>query len=199
MAQITKDNRSGSEAWTFILYENFKGHVVPTKLLPLLQEDLRERFGPGEYGDKLHQAPESQRFVDTWGIDLPGMLLTSRKYHHVSIPGLDLEIPCQDAEYFLEDLQKLEPRKFSDGTVYYKLHGWLQCIVLTEENRQLMIADIEKALPAIREQAEADRQALNAGCAAAEKAGKLVRIQALKNDPVAPGTPLSGAPTLEKN
>lgn len=191
------DNKSGSQDWTFLLLEGFKGHVVPTKLLPQLMTDLRSRAPAKEF----NEIPVNQRFVDEWGIDLPGMMMADRGYEHIPVTGLDLEVPYNDMRILMGLLERAEPRKFADGTTYYKWHGWMHCIVLTQEQRDVALAHMRTRDDAVNALANLESQEFTRRIAEVNKVSpvKIVHVDTVKNDPIPAGTLLSGTPSRERN
>lgn len=183
--------------WTLIRLEHWKATYVSKALLPQLLQDYEARG----YDPKV--PPLFQKDVDEAGIDYPGMIMTTRTWVDISLePGFSLGFPTMDAEDFLDDMKDLQMRRFGDGTPYYKLHGWLQCIVLTPAQLDLAIAYLRDNLKVIRENAQRENDIFTGAIKATnEAAGRtvIVRPEVEKNDPIPKGTPLSGMPSREKN
>jgi hypothetical protein len=118
--------------------KNTLPHFVPAAVLPQLLQDLQTR-----YASKVKR----QKRTEFGSFDMPGMVPVHREW---SLNALDdhrftLAIPLMDVSEFLTLLRKLQPRTFADGTEYYKLHGFMRCIVLLPQHKQ----ELEKALVGI--------------------------------------------------
>lgn len=66
-------------------------------------------------------------------IELPGPVLMDRTYQSIKIEDFKLKIPTSDFEYFYFKLEESPLRKFKSGNEYYKLHGWMTCVMFTKE------------------------------------------------------------------
>lgn len=137
---------SGS-LWGFMLSSGWKGHFCPTSLMAELIEDSNRR---GHELGILEQA--SKGFID-----MPGMIMTDRSHETIRIDTFDLTIPTQDYEYFYMELKKGPKRKFPSGQEYYKIHGWLVCVVFTPEQRDMILAAMKERLEnGVKERAKAE-------------------------------------------
>jgi hypothetical protein len=182
--------------WTHILYAGACGHIVPTELVPQLKADLRVRgvdTGAKDFPDKV---------IDKAALDLPGMVMADRRWANIACgaPELVLSFPYSDFEYFLEKLQGLPLRHFADGSPYYKLHGWMNAIVLTPELRRTVLAYMLANLDAVRTSATAEDQEFERRLAGvnADKV-RVLRAKVVKNKPIPQGTMMSGRPSRERN
>jgi hypothetical protein len=118
--------------------DNTLPHYAPAAVVPQLLQDLQQRF------DSKLKRKRRTAFAT---IDLPGMVPTHREW---SLNALDdhrftLGIPLMDVSEMLARLRKLQPRTFADGTTYYKLHGFMRCLVLLPQHKQ----ELEKELAGI--------------------------------------------------
>lgn len=146
--------------------KNTTPHFAPRAVVPLLLQDLRARFN-----SKLRR----QKRTEFGTFDLPGMVPIHREW---SLNALDdhhftLGIPLMDVSEILDRLRKLEPRTFADGTTYYKLHGFMRCLVLLPKHK----AELEKELAGIEPTAARrglhDLLQMAPGVKRAEAAGRL--------------------------
>lgn len=141
--------------WAFVWVTGYKPHFCPKKLANGLLADLsgREHDTPG---DGLIFKVEG---TDSGGIDLPGMCMVDRPYEEIKIDTFKLSIPSQDFTHFVRALFEAPERMFADGEKYYKIHGWMHCIVFTPEQRDMVLKAMEEMLPeAARKAEEADRE-----------------------------------------
>ena len=135
--------------WTGVRSLTLKYHYCPSSLLPDLLVDLKER-----YGEECETKP-----ITTGLIDLPGMIMTDRPIEELEVDGFTLKIPSQDFEVFAGRLFKLTPRRFNSGKEYYKLHGWMQCLVLTPSQHAALLSLMDKMLPEVSKRGkEADKE-----------------------------------------
>lgn len=78
-------------------------------------------------------------------IDLPGMILADRKIATFFIQGFAVSFPNNEVEYFMNRLLE-SPERVSRDVKYYKLHGWLHCLVLTPDMRDELLLDMKMHL-----------------------------------------------------
>ncbi len=144
------------ELWAFVFVPGYKGHYCPRALAASLNADLearRQRDHADADGD-----PDMKSVIEG-GIDLPGMIMVDRPIEKIKIDTFTLSIPSQDFAEFTRELAFVHKRVFADGKEYYKIHGWLQCVVFTPEQRDLVLNAMREMLPAVKERAEkADRE-----------------------------------------
>jgi hypothetical protein len=122
----------------------WKGQTVPRLLIADLIADMEQR-GNGKIVGKI---------VTEMGIDMPGMMMIDRGYQHIKLDTLDISIPYSDFTSFTSQLSGLKKRMFASGKEYYKLHGWLQAIVLTTAQRDLLLREMVDRAPAVEKLAE---------------------------------------------
>lgn len=136
--------------WVFACFEQAKGHYVPKKLLPHLIADMAQRgFGEMTYCD---DRPDGV-------IDLPGMMMLDRKYEVFQFSGFELKIPICDYWHFLSRVHnKCPSRKFSDGTMYRKIHTYHPCVIIPEDEWLPFVTEMAMRWPAVEkaEQEEAE-------------------------------------------
>lgn len=131
--------------WKLVLMTgNVKAHYIPENLHKDILEDIcaRHKSQPFETYDKdeaVHDvggaAMIDEEFL-TWELS-PGMKFSTRVSHF---------------EYALTALKKAELREIK-GHKYYKIYGWLHCIVLLPEHRDLLLKAWEENLQKYSEKA----------------------------------------------
>lgn len=117
----------------------YRMHTFPSHLEKQLAEHLIEH----NLMESNYKLDENVVRVD---IDLPGMILASRSWQQIKIDTLNIGIPSSDVEQFLYNLKLTKLKTFKDGTEYYVIHGFMMNIVLTPEQRLLMIDALEEIL-----------------------------------------------------
>lgn len=138
---------------------NWLPHAVPVDLSNDLETDLNER---GETKNFEFSSIWVSQPIEKFAIDLPGMIMIDRHMRSLTIEGLEISIPSEDWANFLNMLHLLPERKFQSGEAYYKLHGYLRCLVLSPEHRQQMIAAMVGQLEDAEKEAEEDLQRFTA-------------------------------------
>jgi len=173
--------------WVFMTAEGWKHHFCPLSLLSGLLDDAYARgHEVGQTEDTMHGH-----------IDQPGMIMTDRTYQNILLGEFNLEIPTEDFEHFYERLKSSSLRTFSNGKEYYKLHGWLHCVVFTPEFRLSALKQMEEILPAVLIEAEKEHEEFTRRISAINKGG--VRVMTRKVPESMPKAPMSGNPNDEKN
>lgn len=168
------------QLWKVLAFDGYKVHVCPQWLVTALGNDLRKRNDVKQRGELTIGGVDAdkaeEKFVATTSIDEPGIVCVDRPWMSFPIDGLVVEIPCEDVMMFRLQLENLKPRYFQryeahekvdgieakgtdeEGLTYYKLHGWLSCIVLSPYDRY----DLLEALKAKEAEAEAQSAAFYA-------------------------------------
>jgi hypothetical protein len=123
-----------NENWSFLNFEHAKIHVVPNFLLADVIADLEARNHP----------LIKSKLAKSVFIDLPGMISFERPVETIKLDLLNINIPSEDVEYFAFNLKDLKQRVFSSKKTYFKLHGFLICIVLSDEQKELFQASLEQ-------------------------------------------------------
>lgn len=122
-------------SWSYFRFAQAKGHFVRENLRAQLLEEATER----KFGFEAED-----RDVTEGGIDLPGMIWVHRGFEVIELPGgLKFSLPYSDAIFFMKELENAPLRSFKDGTVYYKLHGWLSCIIMNPFERDYLLAHLK--------------------------------------------------------
>lgn len=123
--------------WHFLSYgDEAKAHVVPESRREAIVADLAAR------GCVVAAEKETAEA----GIDHGGMAFAGRPWVDVDLDGLKFSVPCDCIRDFLVELLRLQPRMAS-GLLYFKLHCRWNCIVLTPEQREQLLALWTAALP----------------------------------------------------
>ena len=141
----------GSSSWVCVLFTGFKAHFCPRDLVGGLIADIESRDGET---NKVEEVSEG-------AIDLPGIVMADRPWEVLEVCGLRLSIPSQDFEHFMAKLETAPERRFANGAKYHKIHGWLQCVVFTPEQRETALRAMNKMLPEARKRCDdADKEFL---------------------------------------
>lgn len=175
------------DGWIMFVSDGWKIHWVHSSLLPGLMEDSAERGHP----NPGHE-PVEKGFIDN-----PGMILQDRSHEVLEVDGFLLTIPSEDFRYFYESLKKKTERTFNDGRKYFKIHGWLHCVVFTPEQRDACLALMEARLPEAEKRSKADTDRFKAAINEINKDG--VKVISAKAPDSIPKVPLAGKPNNEKN
>lgn len=135
--------------WSGVMFGGFKTHFCPNELVSQLVADIISRGG---------EVIDIKSVTQGWA-DLPGMVLADRPWEDIQLKNFKLGFPSQDFEHFLRELNNANVRKFADGSEYYKLHGWLHCIILTPDQYVQVMLKMDEMLPAVRNRCkEADER-----------------------------------------
>lgn len=120
--------------WYVIHSEGFKLHVVSNEFVGELSKELVKRTGQ----------PIDRLSADEILIDQPGMIRADRRYRDFVFDGLTLTIPSQDFEYYLGKFKnRMRERSFDDGSKYFKIKGWLACLVVSRKQLDEIISQME--------------------------------------------------------
>lgn len=125
-----------------------KAHSVDTALLELLKEDLATRYG-AEF------APEYQRENEETSFEPGGygMYYLHQPKIVFTLGTKKLTIDKIKVDELLFELQAAKAKRFSDGTIYYKLYSRFHCLVLSCLDREQLLDQIAKQIETIREEA----------------------------------------------
>lgn len=177
-----------------------KGHACPNVLLSELLADIRARLLAHDPQADLQ--PVFNEPITEYGLDCPGMVMADRKWEDIPVePGFTLGFPYSDFGFFLQVLEELSPRTFvPGGQQYFKLHGWMHCVVLTPDQRQTVLEYMRAHAAAVQVKADAEDQEFDARLADLNKDQlRVVRVKPVVNEDIPAGTPLSGKPSRERN
>lgn len=132
-------------SWRWLTFEagemNVIGHAVHTDRLQAVIDDLVAR-GCG--------APQTVDLPELW-LDMPGMVSTKRPWEDFALEGLELHIPSEDVATFFLKLQTLKVRTGD----YFKLKGFHRALVVSTEQRDLLIAMMSARLAVAEQRASA--------------------------------------------
>lgn len=146
--------------WRFIVWRGCKGQYIPPQLFKQLEDEFRERLGRHDPPEELcvdHDDHDKER--DEAAIDLPGMIRMDRGWWSCDLDVGRVSFPVLDVRDLRRQLVTLPLRTFKDGTEYYKLHGWLMCVVLTPQHRDVILQALKDDWDSIevRENEEIER------------------------------------------
>lgn len=77
--------------------------------------------------------------------DQPGGVITTAPKQVINVDGLIYETWCDEVSYTANKLRRAEVRRFKGGLRYYKFHAFYRCLVLTPEQRDTMVRELDKA------------------------------------------------------
>lgn len=159
--------------WRALRFYGAKNHIVPSHLVQEIIDDLLARKCELESSEPITEC----------GIDQPGMLAVGRPCVSFDLNGLEIDMPCEDVATFLlhTDGYKLRGN-------YYKVHGWLTCVVMTPAQFKQYRAVLARELPDSEQRA------------AEFWAGRAVYSEVLRETAAKlSGTPLDKIPNLGGN
>lgn len=133
--------------WHLLAFHGAKWHVCPEELVRHIMDDLEVRGCSGTV---------ARTRVQDFCLDHGGPLWMGRSYQEVEIDGLRIEVPVAELAAFVAQLRRLPPREINDRP-YYKLHGYVHCIVLTPAQRDALLQTWTRALQTVEVQAVVDR------------------------------------------
>jgi hypothetical protein len=114
-----------------------KPHAVHVDILHPLVCDLRKRgFGVR----RCNQLP-------TMHMDQGGACIVSAPSVRIEDLGFRFETWCDELSSFKIRLERMPERSFAGGLRYYKMHGAFSAIVLTPEQRTILLAAMEREEP----------------------------------------------------
>ena len=114
-----------------------KSHAVPSALVNVVVSDLLSR------GHRL----KSRRPLDSVHMDWGGSVLLTEPVIALHASGLSVEFQVSDTRKMLYETQRAPSRMAGGGKNYYKVHGAFRCLVLTEEDRNALLATLKTIEP----------------------------------------------------
>lgn len=129
--------------WKLVLFESgVKAHYIPEALEKDIVDELYTRF---------MQVPMTSYDKDESWYDPGGMVMEGEELLTWTFTeGISIGTRVSHFEYLLEELME-SPVREVNGKQYYKLHGWMHCIVLTPEQRNFLLSELQKNLAAYQE------------------------------------------------
>lgn len=118
-------------------------------------EDLVQTISDEMYSRGLHQVTQ---ILDRESalVDLPGMVLADRSYEQFDVGSFSLTIPSTDVDAFYSELTQARLRTIND-VEFYKIHGWVHCVILTPEQRKSVLEQMENRIASINERSMTDK------------------------------------------
>ncbi len=113
-----------------------KSHAVPSALVNVVVSDLLSR------GHRL----KSRRPLDSVHMDWGGSVLLTEPVIALHASGLSVEFQVSDASRMLHETQRA-PKRVVGSSTYYKVHGAFRCLVLTEKDRNALLATLKTIEP----------------------------------------------------
>lgn len=140
-------------AWKFLFVTGYKPHYCHPDLHEDLKDDLLSR---GDVPDAECDEELSSRLDEKSWCDQSGMVLMDEPNYSADCGDGDIwETRVRCFDHYLHRLEDLEPRRFASGKEYYKIHGWMQCVVFTPAQRDVLLAKMREDKAAITLMVEA--------------------------------------------
>ena len=120
--------------WYFVRFEDKDGyrcrpHLIPETLLDVVIQDVIVRHG---------HIPADATIVETSGMDLPGMMISTRPYEVFNLPGLEFTVPCSDVGLIMYDFRQAKSR----DDYWYKVTNYHHCMCLEEDDWASLTAEM---------------------------------------------------------
>lgn len=119
-------------SWKLVLFDDgVKAHYISESLHKDILDELYARY---------LRKPFVEYDKDQAIYDVGGMVMVDEEWLSWITPPKDLQITMRVThfQYAYDELLQLEEREVN-GQKYYKLHGWLHCIVLTPAQRDYLL------------------------------------------------------------
>lgn len=133
-------------SWKLAIYDGgVKAHYIPESLYTDITDELFAR-----YLERPFQELEKDEAV----YDVGGMAMIDEEWVKWITPHKDLMVSMRARHfpYAFDELRNLKLRHVN-GKPYYKLHGWLHCIVLTPSQRDYLLTEWKGELCQFNEKA----------------------------------------------
>lgn len=128
-----------TKSWVGMNVPGAKYHFVPPDLADMVEADLRRRIQVKDEELEWYR-PFRRTDRDEASTDLPGWVHMDRTWWSCLLPGaLKISFPDSQTEFFAERVSDASLRFGPAGEEYYKIHGWLQCIILTPNQRDYLL------------------------------------------------------------
>lgn len=136
--------------WTRLILAQWqaKTHFVPPEYADAVIDDINAKYPddigippveeiPVNGGSATNAYGNRESGITAAGIDTPGMVYRDRTWWRgVLDNGMEVTWPHSDHKHFVDKVRSAKP--YPGG--YYKLHGWIHCIVLTPDHRDQLLA-----------------------------------------------------------
>ena len=140
--------------WFSISSNDWKTHAVPATFADALVAEMHERGFEGEI---------ARHSINRCGLDRGGMCFADRPWERFQFAGIDFSVPSEHVAHFHARLIELTPRQFG-SRIYYKLHCYWNCIVLTPALRRQLLRSLQRRIDRAEARATAfyrDKRPLN--------------------------------------
>ena len=131
-------------SWVVLRQAGTKSHFCHRDMVADLTVDLMSRF----------KEEVEVRGAVQGVIELPGMCMSDRPWEDIVVEDFKLQIPSQDFGYYRAILEKSSLRKFANGKEYYKIHGWMTCVVLSPKQREEVMKQMDEVAEEVDHRAE---------------------------------------------
>jgi hypothetical protein len=107
--------------WFDVAFADAKTHTVPREFMTQLVADMKQR------GCKWEWWRPAKEVV----VDLPGMAFTNEPWWETSLAHMMFRFPVTGVSAFASEVATLKVRRFANRKLYYKLHAFHWCVVLS--------------------------------------------------------------------
>lgn len=122
--------------WFAIGSDDWKLHATPAIFADALVVEMHERGFKGEI---------DKRPLVRYSLDQGGMCYVDRPWEQFQFAGLSFSVPSEHVQHFYRVLGGLPPRKFG-ARIYYKLHCYWNCLVLTSVLRRQLLRSLYRRI-----------------------------------------------------
>lgn len=133
MFEVIDASPSDDGDWILIRTDTLKPHFVHKCLLPALVADLEGR------STELNTEHTRLAYIE---FAMTSFIFYGTPREVLKLDSLNITILSRDVCLAIDKLASLQPRKFSDGTEYFKLKSSFNCMVLTLAQRDLLLSGI---------------------------------------------------------
>lgn len=149
--------------WQLFHIWGMKAHFVPHELYEDLKTELIQRVDAHDWDEEDREIAGGINLdlpqESAW-CDLPGIVRRDRSlWEHKEDPVFTT--PTTDFSYYRNELRDAPLRYFASGAPYYKIHGWLHCVVFTPAQREALLAAMDTDAEAVRVAAEAEEKEMD--------------------------------------
>ena len=153
--------------WSSILYSDYVFHVCPNSLLDEFVKYMKRNANDvGEPEIKL---------VESINIDMPGMIMSTRSWQKIKIDTLEINIPSVDIENFIFNLKLARTRRLLNGEEFYYMSGYLRCVVLKKEQKDLLLSGLEQLFQENATLIEKERSKFSRAVKELEESGTILK------------------------
>ena len=146
-----------TRGWHALDFNDFRAegsvklHITPDELVDGIVADLKKRGFP----------LVRRNLIIECGFDGPGCVHKDDVWYDFVLDSLVVKFSARSFEEMLLQLRGLERRTAPGGQRYFKMHGFLNCLVLTSDDRKYLLNQMQPKLQEALVQAEFEAQRFN--------------------------------------